>query len=134
MSKQYLNKLYILCLILLALPNILSAQSNKELETCTQKGNAKELSIFFNEKIELLLPERSGVFSKAQATMILDDFFISNPPTSFKIIHQGKKENTSFAIGQYNSGNNQFRLYFLLKKNDDTTNIQQLRIEEDDNK
>ena len=56
--------------------------------SATQQGDASELANFFNNKIELILPSKSGVFSKEQAQYLMKDFFDNNQPTSFQIIHQ----------------------------------------------
>ena len=97
----------------------------------TQNANAKELSNYFNGKIELVLPQKSGVFSESQAKLVLEDFFKHNPIKSFKIIHQGKRENSAFAIGKYQSTNNVYRFYFLTKNKENKTYIHQLRIEKE---
>jgi hypothetical protein len=100
--------------------------------TATKKADAKELSSYFSGKIELVLPEKSGVFGSPQARLILDDFFKHNPVSSFQIIHQGKRQDSAFAIGKYQSGSKIYRFYFLTKKKEDKTYIHQLRIEKED--
>jgi len=97
--------------------------------TAVSGGNAEKLANYFNDNIELVIPQKSGIFSKSQAQMILKEFFTKNPPSSFKIIHQGSRQNASFAIGNYNSGNNFYRFYFLTKKTNNKLLIHQLRIE-----
>lgn len=98
----------------------------------TKKANAEELANYFNCKVELVLPQKSGVFSNSQARLILEDFFNKNPSTQFKIIHQGDRENSSFAIGKYQTINKVYRFYFLTKTKDNKTYIHQLRIEKED--
>lgn len=100
--------------------------------TATKNANAKELSNYFNGKIELVLPQKSGVFSSSQAKLVLDDFFKNNPVSNFSIIHQGKRETSAFAIGKYQSNNKVYRFYFLTKNKENKTFIHQLRIEKED--
>ena len=97
--------------------------------TATAAGNARDLAVSFNDNIELVLPQKSGIFSKSQAEMVLKEFFSKNPPASFKIIHQGSRQNASFAIGNYKSGNSFYRFYFLTKRTNNKILIHQLRIE-----
>jgi len=104
----------------------------KEIVTATQKGNASDLAKFFNEKVELTLPSKSGVFSKEQAQFIISDFFTNNRPVSFQINHEGKRDNSSYAIGSYVSGKEKFRFYFLTKVIDNKTVIIQIRIDKQD--
>jgi hypothetical protein len=96
-------------------------------------GNAEELSKYFSGKIELVMPQKSGIFSKSQAQLILADFFKSYPVINFKIIHEGVRENSSFAIGRYRTQTQSiFRFHFLTKTKDDRLFIHQLRIEKQD--
>ncbi len=119
--------------VLIAVALNADAQSNNSLPqgivSATGNGNADKLASYFNDNIELVLPQKSGIFSKSQAQMILKEFFTNNPPASFKIIHQGSRQNASFAIGNYKSGGNVYRFYFLTKKTNNKLLIHQLRIE-----
>lgn len=98
----------------------------------TKKASAQELSAYFNSKVELVLPQKSGIFSNSQARLVLEDFFNKNPSPHFEIIHQGDRENSSFAIGKYKTANKVYRFYFLTKTKDNKTYIHQLRIEKED--
>jgi hypothetical protein len=98
----------------------------------TRNGDAIALAAYFNSKIELVLPEKSGVFSKEQAQFLIKDFFDNHPPTSFQIIHEGERENATFAIGRYNYNKGQYRLLFLTKNNGNEIRIHQLRVEKQD--
>ncbi|MCW3807090.1 DUF4783 domain-containing protein [Plebeiibacterium marinum] len=110
----------------------MNAQLPNNIIEATRNANAQELSNYFNGKIELVLPQKSGVFSNSQAKLILEDFFKHNPTISFKVIHQGKRQNSAFAIGKYQSNKSTYRFYFLTKNKDDKTYIHQLRIEKED--
>lgn len=103
-----------------------------EIVEATQKADSKALSNFFNGKIELIIPGKSGVYSKAQAEQVLKNFFSKHPITSFQIIHQGIKDNSSFAIGRYVSKNVAYRFYYRIKETDGKTLIHQLWIENQD--
>jgi hypothetical protein len=94
-------------------------------------GNAAVLAQSFNNTIELTLFDKEEIYSKIQAEMILRDFFSKHKPTQFKIIHQGGKENSKYAIGNLICGAESFRITFLLKSENNNTFIHQLRIEND---
>jgi hypothetical protein len=94
-------------------------------------GNASLLVQNFNSTIELTLFDKEEIYSKTQAEMILRDFFTKHKPTQFKIIHQGGKENSKYAIGNLVCGSESFRITFLLKSEGNNLFIQQLRIEND---
>lgn len=98
-----------------------------------RSGNAKELSIYFNQSLDLSAPGSEGTFSKAQAEMIIKNFFTKYPPSSYSQNHQGKSNDGShYAIGVYKSGNTSFRAYFLLRNIGGKPLIHQLKFESED--
>ncbi|MFO8000130.1 MAG: DUF4783 domain-containing protein [Marinilabilia sp.] len=97
-----------------------------------KNGNASEINPFLNNKIELVIPGKSGVFSKEQAHFILKDFFKDNKVKSFEVLHHGTRQNATFAIGRYECSTDNFRMYFLVKNSDGKPVIHQIRIEKQD--
>lgn len=101
----------------------------EKIVTAFRTGNASELAAFFNSTIELTVNNKEEIYSKTQAEIILKDFFASNPPSSFTLLHQGGKETSKYAIGSLKSGTSNFRITFLLKSVNSNVFIHQLRIE-----
>ncbi|MGM0375579.1 MAG: DUF4783 domain-containing protein [Bacteroidota bacterium] len=97
-----------------------------------KNGDAAEIDPFMNSKIELVLPGKSGVFSREQAHFILKDFFKDNQVQSFEMLHHGTRQNATFAIGRYSCSNGIYRMYFLVKNSDNNAMIHQIRIEKQD--
>jgi len=95
-------------------------------------GNAEELSKYFYNNIELIILENEDVYSKTQAEQILKKFFADHRPSSFNIIHEGGKETSRYAIGSLSTSSGNFRVSFLIKNQDGSLLIHQLRIEEED--
>lgn len=93
------------------------------------KGNSRELARHFNNNIELVVLDNEDVYSKSQAELILRDFFSANTPVKFELLHQGGKESSRYAIGNLETKNGNFRIYFLLKLRNGTPLIHLLRIE-----
>jgi len=111
--------------------NRLMAQVPDEIIQSFKSGDAKTLSTYFNQNVELVVLENDNAYSKAQAQQIVSKFFSNNPPESFIVIHKGdSKEGDQYIIGNLATRNGTFRIYFLLKKNDGKDYIHQLRIEE----
>lgn len=106
-----------------------NGQIPDEIILCLKSGNAKTLSGYFNQNVELVVPENDNVYSKAQAQLIVNDFFNAYVPQTFSIIHQGGKEGAQYVIGNLATKKGSFRVYFLLKKSDGKDYIHQLRIE-----
>ena len=96
-------------------------------------GNASNVSKFFSANVDLKILDKEDVYSKAQAELILKDFFAKNPIKSFAVIHKGtSKTGDQFVIGSYEtSAGKKFRSYFLFKKEGTALTIQQLRFEDE---
>ena len=94
-----------------------------------QNGNDEMLAKYFNQNVELVVQSHDDVFSKSQARQIVAEFFKSNKPKQFSIIHQGGKEGARYAIGSLVTSTGNFRVYFLLKNKEDNSYIHQLKIE-----
>ena len=125
------KSLFILFLISLftVSTNQLKAEVPNEIIESLKTGNSKTLSKYFNQNVELVVFENDNIYSKAQAQQILNKFFSNNLPESFSVIHQGGKVD-KYVIGNLVTNRGNFRVYFLLKKNEGKDYIHQLRIEE----
>jgi hypothetical protein len=118
-------------MLLLSLNPLISfGQIPAQIISGLKAGDAKIVASYFNENIELVVLERELVCSQAQGEQILKDFFTRNKPSDFKITHQGG-EDSSYAIGKMQTGNGNFRVYFLLKSKGSKSQIVQLRIDKD---
>ncbi len=109
--------------------NPAKAQIPDEIILSLKSGNAKILSEYFNQNVELMVPENDNVYSKAQAQLIVNDFFTTYSTQGFSVIHQGGKEGAQYVIGNLSTKKGSFRVYFLLKNNNGKDYIHQLRIE-----
>ena len=106
-----------------------SSEIPEQIISSFNSGDAAKLSKYFNQTIELTFFEKEEIYSKTQAEIILRDFFTKNPPKQFKILHEGGKEASKYAIGQYISNSKTYRITFLLKTINSNVFIHQLRIE-----
>ena len=112
-----------------ALATVAFAQIPDGIVVSIQNGNDVSLAAFFNENVELVVESHDDVYSKSQAQQIVAEFFKSNKPKQFSIIHQGGKEDARYAIGSLVTSTGTFRVYFLLKNKNNNSYIHQLRIE-----
>ena len=127
----------ILPLIALFLLSILpvAGQSDKIPEGIVRSfkaGNAEELAKYFHSNVELIILEKEDVYSRSQAEQIIRKFFLEHQPQSFKVIFEGGKENSRYAIGSLTSAETTYRVYILIKKQEGEPLIHQLRIEQED--
>ena len=105
-----------------------------DVSSAVQTGNAASVAKFFSASVDMKMLDKEDVYSKAQAELILKDFFAKNPIKSFAVMHKGtSKTGDQFAIGTYESSSGKkFRTYFLFKKEGPGLTIQQLRFEAQD--
>jgi hypothetical protein len=95
-------------------------------------GNSKELAKYFGPTVEIILPGIDGAFSKAQAEMIMKDFFTKSAPVSFIVNQKGNSSGgAQFIIGNYKSKTEILNVYILLKPVSNQLLIQQIHFETD---
>ena len=94
-----------------------------------QTGNSKELSKYFDNTVEITIGENEETYSKAQAEMVLKDFFTKNKPASFKLIHNGSSQGSQYGIGTLITDKGSYRTYIYLKQKGESVFIQEIRFE-----
>jgi len=103
-----------------------------DITSAIRNGDAKSLAKYFHTNLDVTISDTEGTYSKAQAEMIVKDFFSKNPPKSYKINHQGNStDGSGFIIGTYTTSQTTFKNYILLKKFADKIHIIQLRFEKE---
>lgn len=80
-----------------------------------EKGDAKALSAYFNDNIELKILKQEYITSKNQATRIMQEFFKENPPISFKVNYEGTKQDSKYGLGTLSTTKSSFsiNIYFM---------------------
>ncbi len=104
---------------------VAEAQNNViyQVRETIKAGSSKELSKYLFQTVDVTIEGKVQSYSKAQAEFVFRDFFRQHPPSEFNIIHQGSsKGGQPFAIGQYKSGEETFRVFMKIR----STNNQQL--------
>jgi len=103
-----------------------------DIAAAIRAGNSKDLAKYFGPTLEIILPGSDGTFSKAQAEMIMKDFFAKSAPVSFVM---NQKSNSAggaqFIIGTYKNKTEKLNVYILLKPVSNQLMIQQMHFEAD---
>lgn len=125
------NKLRLTALLFcfFVMSSIAFGQIPDEIVTSIQNGNDVILAGYFNENVELVVQTHDDVYSKSQAQQIVAEFFKTNKPKQFSILHQGGSEAARYAVGSLTTNTGTFRVYILLKNKNNNSYIHQLRIE-----
>lgn len=125
-------KLFFISLLVFTASTYTVAQTNEissEIIAALDEGNASEINANLGPNVELVIGNKNDVFSKQQASGIINDFFRTNKVSSFQVLHKGNKDAASFAIGTLKTSGGNFRVYVLTRKQGSSPLIQQLRIE-----
>lgn len=101
-----------------------------EVINALRSGSSAQLSAYFDDNVELTLPDKSDSYSKAQAQLIVKDFFGNNGVKGFDLKHKGDAPSGGhFCIGtlQTNSGN--FRTNVFMKKRNGKDVVKEIRFQ-----
>ncbi|MEI7981508.1 MAG: DUF4783 domain-containing protein [Bacteroidota bacterium] len=105
--------------------------TEKQVITAIQAGNAADVARFFNAMVDLTLPGYDDTYSKAQAGQILKEFFTKNLVKTFKVTNQGSSSDGSrYSIGSLDAGGKTYRVYFLIKSVNGQNLVQQMQMQE----
>ena len=78
-------------------------------------GNASEIAKFFDNTVEVNMPDKTNSYSKSQAELVLKDFFSSNPVKNFDVIHKGENDGSQYCIGTLVTKTGSFRTTIFMK-------------------
>ncbi|MBA4167861.1 MAG: DUF4783 domain-containing protein [Chitinophagaceae bacterium] len=81
-----------------------------------KNGNASELAKYFDNRVDISLPNKSDNFSRNQAEMILIDFFSSNVVKDFTVKLKWENNGSQFCIGLLQTRNGNFRTKLYMKQ------------------
>ena len=100
-----------------------------EVINALRSGNSAQLSVLFDENVEVTLPDKSDSYSKAQAQLIVKDFFGNNGVKGFELKHKGDSPSGHFCIGtlQTNAGN--FRTNVFMKVKNGKEVVKEIRFQ-----
>ena len=99
-------------------------------EKAFASADATGITAIGKERMMLNILGKEAVYSQSQATMILNDFFSRKPVSGFKFIYKGKENaDGSYAIGVYESKNENFRVTVQFKKINNDYKIESLSIQ-----
>ncbi len=124
------------CLILFLIFQANQAASTdiyEDFANALRSGDSKQVGSFFGNTIDLMIMNQEDIYSKAQAELILRDFFNKNVPKSFTIVHKGaSQEGTLYGIGTLITSNTKtYRVSFYMKSTNARSVLLELRIEQE---
>jgi len=100
-----------------------------EVVTALKNNNASQVATYFDNTVDITLPEKSNSYSKSQAEVILRDFLSNNPIKSIEIIHKGENNGSQYCIGKLVTKSKVYRTTIYMKHKGDKQFLQEIRFE-----
>ena len=101
----------------------------EEVITAIKAGSATEIARYFDNTVEINLPDKSNSYSRSQAELVLKDFFSTNIVKSFTVNHKGDNAGSQFCIGTLVTKNGTFRTTIFMKLKGDKQILQTMTFE-----
>ncbi len=124
-----MKKLLILISAFFFLVSFQTSKNIDEVITSIKSGNSTQLSSYFDNTIEITLPEKSNNYSKNQAEIVMRDFFALHQVRNFEVLHKGENVGSQYCIGTLTTKNGIFRTTVYLKQKGDRQLLQEIRFE-----
>src|SRR3978361_2034218 len=103
--------------------------SFNEVVKAIKSGNSTEVSKYFDNTVEISLPDKSNSYSKSQAELVLRDFFATHSVKNFEVLHKSDTPGSQYCIGNLETDNGKFRTTIFMKQKGDRELVQELRFE-----
>ena len=118
MRKRFTILIFLFFPLLNVWSSDVAAQSDPlvRISSCMERGSSNCLSPYLKARIEITIKNSRRVYSPGQAKFVLQQFFDSNPPMSFKIRHDGMRTGSLFALAEYRSSKGTYEVNIFLKQ------------------
>jgi len=117
-------------ILLLAVAPGLAQQKNIDaVIAALRSGSASEMSKYFDDNVELTLPDKSDSYSKAQAALIIRDFFSNNGVKGFELKHKGDSPGGQFCVGTLQTGTGNFRTNLFMRVKNGKEVVKEIRFQ-----
>ena len=124
-----MKRFYVMIALGLALSSFTLLAGIDDVIVAMRSGNASQVAKYFDNTVEISLPDKSNSYSKSQAEMVLKDFFSNNGVKGFDVIHKGDNAGSQYCIGLLLTKNGTFRTTIFMKQKGDSQVLQELRFE-----
>jgi hypothetical protein len=92
-------------------------------------GNVNEMAKYMEGNVDMALPDKSDNYSKAQAVLILKDFFSRNGVNGFEVKHKGDNNGSQYCIGMLQTRSGLYRATVFMKAEGSRQIIKEIRIQ-----
>ena len=110
---------------------IAAKAQNNTINAALSGGDSHTLAMYFDNNVNVTILDNENTYSKAQAEMVIKDFFAKHQPKAFSPVHEGTSpEGSKFSVGTLTTASGNFRTFVLIKQKGTTFLIQEIRFEE----
>jgi hypothetical protein len=92
-----------------------------------KSGNVQELSRYIDDNVEISLPDKSDNYSRAQAVMVLKDFFNNSGVSGFDVQFKGENGGGQYCIGNLKTKAGIYRTTVFMKSKEGKQLIKEIR-------
>ena len=130
-KKNNMHKIFTLVLSTVLIVGISFRPINgiDDVISALRAGNAAEVGKYIDENVELSLPDKSDNYSKAQAIMILKDFFANNVVSGFETKHTGDNSGNQFCIGTLHTKSGDYRTTVFMKTKNARQSVKEIKFQ-----
>ncbi|MDP3470162.1 MAG: DUF4783 domain-containing protein [Daejeonella sp.] len=120
------------CFFLFIQPEVQQKDIFDTLSVYFKDSNSKDIAAYFESVIELDILSEEGEYSKAQAELILRDFFSRHSAVSVKVLHRlSSSSNYKFGVLSFESKSKKLRVSISMANNGNKFLIKTITIEND---
>ena len=101
-----------------------------EVISAMKSENASGITKYFDNYIDIVMPDKGSNYSKSQGEIILKDFFSNNGVKNFEVRHKGNNDNGDYCIGTLHTKNGNYRATVYMRVKNNKQVIQDIRIEQ----
>ncbi len=124
-----MKRIFTLLILSLALFSFTKRLGIEEVVASLKSGNASQIARYFDNTVEITLPEKTNSYSKSQAEVILRDFFNNNAIKDFQVLHKGDNGGGQYCIGKLITKGSAYRTTIFMKQKGDRQLLQEIRFE-----
>ncbi len=129
--KTNYKRVFLLCVALCLMIPIARAQALEDVVVYVRNGNSTAMTRYFDNTVNITILGKQFTYSKAQAEMVMKDFFNKNTIQDYVVMQTGSATDnrTKYAIGELKTSTGNFQLYILMKLMETHYLLQEIRIE-----
>ena len=124
--KKYLVFLLLGCTVFLSSFTHPDTLEMDDVVVALKSGNASQLSKYFDNRVDISLPDKTDNYSRTQAEMVIRDFFSNNGVRNFQLKYKSEKTGSNYCVGTLQTRTGNYRTTLFMKQKGDKQYLQDL--------